>query len=384
MEAAALGAAAQLVRVNPGAPATRRNVVAPAPTLGGGGGGAGGPGGGGGGGGPPAPHVPPAQGSPMLPLGAPAATVGTRPYRQLYADNARDPYVGFYPAVFSNYEVTAINTPAVVRDNIFTAGNSGTPIGQVLLVAPPGTAAPGFVQGYHRIVRYQPSLVGANTFDNISYAFMGDIINGQAPHTVIWRQDYFEAAPNTQVPTSAYLDQLLAADPNLETVGPFTAGTPDTEQVQTRMSLFVPNRYMTILLDDVLTPRQAWTRIRGAIVADGLAQECEPLIDWLRVAITARQANQNSSLAVAVPASQNLANLSEANRFQAFRTEIIDRDHPNLRTNLVTQGAANIATSIGALADQTRLQRESDNLRRARETNKGPSDLFPVGLQKLM
>ena len=33
LEAAALGAAAQLVRVNPGAPVTRRNVVAPAPTL---------------------------------------------------------------------------------------------------------------------------------------------------------------------------------------------------------------------------------------------------------------------------------------------------------------------------------------------------------------
>ena len=142
------------------------------------------------------------------------------------------------------------------------------------------------------------------------------------------------------------------------------------------MSLFVPNCYMTILLDDVLAPRQAWTRICGAIVADGLAQDCEPLINWLRVAITARQANQNSSLAVAVPASQNLANLSEANRFQAFRTETIDRDHPNLRTNLVTQGAANIATSIGALADQTRLQRESEKLRRARETNKGHRTSF--------
>ena len=141
---------------------------------------------------------------------------------------------------------------------------------------------------------------------------------------------------------------------------------------------------MSILLDNVFTPRQAWTRIRGAIVADGLAQDCKPLIDWIRVAITAHQANQNSNLDVAVPASQNLSNLSEANRFQAFRTHIIDLYHPNLRTNLVTQGAVNIATSTEALADQTRLQREADDLRRSRDTNKGLSDLFPVGLQKSM
>ena len=117
----------------------------------------------------------------MLPFGAPAATIGTRPYRQIYANNARDPYVGFYPAVFSNYEVTAINTPAVIRDNIFTAGNSGTPIGQVLLVAPPGTAAPGFIQGYHRIFRYQPSLVGATTIDNVAHEGITDVIKGSSP-----------------------------------------------------------------------------------------------------------------------------------------------------------------------------------------------------------
>jgi hypothetical protein len=64
-------------------------------------------------------------------------------------------------------------------------------------------------------VRYEPSLVGTTAFDNVGYAFLGDVLNGQGPHTAIWADDSFNRTNDTQVPTAAYMDQLLAADPAL-------------------------------------------------------------------------------------------------------------------------------------------------------------------------
>ena len=37
-----------------------------------------------------------------------------------------------------------------------------------------------------------------------------------------------------------------------------------------------------------LTARQAWDRVRGAIVDLGIKVECKSLVDWLRVSLTRR------------------------------------------------------------------------------------------------
>ena len=39
-----------------------------------------------------------------------------------------------------------------------------------------------------------------------------------------------------------------------------------------------------------MTARQAWDRVRGAIIDLGIEVECKPLVDWLRVSLT-RQAD---------------------------------------------------------------------------------------------
>ena len=312
--------------------------------------------------------------------------MAARPYRDWYSDVTRDPFIGNYPATYGHYAINAVNTPAEVRNRVFANGNTGVPIGHVLLVRPATAAAgdPGTIQGFHRTVRYAAGLGGATPFDNVGYAFLGDVHNGQLPHTVVWSDSYFNQVGDTQVPTSAYMDQLLAADPALQQVGPFAAGTADTEVVNTRYCMFIPNPYLTMLLDDCLTPREAWMQLRGAMVADGNVAACQPLIDWLRVALTTRTANAVTPLHRGVPAAQAVANLAEANAFQAFRTGILERDHPNLRTNQVTQGAQLVAQGLTDIAEQTRLQREADEARRLRDTNKTPGDLFPSGLERLM
>ena len=107
---------------------------------------------------------------------------------------------------------------------------------------------------------------------------------------------------------------------------------------------------MTMSLDDAMTPGQARARVRGKIVTDGLEQECGPLIDWLRVALTRRVANQGSTLAQAPPAAQVLATLDGAAIFQNHRLGLAERDHPDLRAGPTTQGAQLVAGGLNDLA----------------------------------
>jgi hypothetical protein len=91
--------------------------------------------------------------------------------------------------------------------------------------------AAGSIQGYHRVVRYQPSLVANSPFDDIAYAFLGDVRNGQAPHTVVWDDACASSHRRQHGPTSCG-----------RLVGPFAAGEPDTEPLIVRNSVYVPNR----------------------------------------------------------------------------------------------------------------------------------------------
>jgi hypothetical protein len=288
------------------------------------------------------------------------------------SDLARDPFVGNHAATCDNHDLAL--APGVVQTRVCSNGNNGVPISHLLVVRQvndPADSA-GSIQGHHRVARCQPSLVAATPFDEVARAFLGDARNGQAPHAAVWDDTCFARNAGVQVPTAANMDQLLAADPALESVGPFAAGDQGTEALTVRNSVHVPNRCMTMLLSDAMTPRQAWARVRGSIVTDGLEQECGPLIDWLRVALTRRVANQGSTLAQAPPAAQVLATLDGATIFQNHQLSLAERDHPDLRAGPTTQGAQLVAGGLNDLATQSRSSREADEARRVQERTKTP------------
>jgi hypothetical protein len=71
--------------------------------------------------------------------------------------------------MYANYDLAL--APAGVRTRIYPNGNSGVPISHLLVVRQandPADAA-GSIQGYHRVVRYQPSLVANSPFDDIAF-----------------------------------------------------------------------------------------------------------------------------------------------------------------------------------------------------------------------
>ena len=322
-----------------------------------------------------------------LPIVAPAPIANLRPYQAYYQDASKDPYLNKYGEVYSNFIAEPIIAPDTVRNRLVSASADGIPLGQVLLVRPLNAPAeePGSVRAYHRLTRYIPNLTQRTTFDDQLFAFMGDVTrDNQAPSSVLFDGTSYQLTPPTQVPTPAYLDQLLAADPALAMVGPFAAGTADTEEVITRHALYVPNKYFAMLMGPGMTPREAWNRIRGAIVTDNQEVACDELIDWLRASLTRSAMGVASHLVRAPPQTPALATEEESELFSQFRMRIVLQDHPNLRSGHVQQGFQQVAQGITNMVDLQRQAHHDDEARRTREKTKTPVDLFTSDIHRLM
>jgi hypothetical protein len=103
-----------------------------------------------------------------------------------------------------------------------------------------------------------------------------------------------------RVPTRPALEDWLAANPDTPLVDPPDVLGLDTEVVRVRNCMLVPFRYVRLLLQQPLTPREAWVQLAGALVNNGNAVHCQPLIDWLCVTLI-RQADGQPSPRLARP-----------------------------------------------------------------------------------
>lgn len=267
-------------------------------------------------------------------------------------------------------------------------GTSGIHMAMVGLIrdANADAANVGLVQGFHRITRFNRRLgLPATPFDDQGHAFLGDLINGQAPPSIIIEPTAFHTVPAVRVLTAAALDQAIAAHPDREMFGPYDATDADTETIRTRRMMLIPSKYLPMVLDEGITPKQAWLRIRGSMVAHGDADSCQPLIDWLRVALTSHQQdNQPSRLVMTPPPAPPFPTPTDAATFTNYRWGFVNQDHPNLRATPMTAGAQQIAAGLSSLVTEQRTQRLADDARRQRDRNKSPSDYFGTGLRRLM
>jgi hypothetical protein len=65
--------------------------------------------------------------------------------------------------------------------------------------------------------------------------------------------------------------------------------------------MLLPSEYVSLLIINSLTPRQAWTRVKAAVDASGDLQHCTVLLDWLHVAIVSAGVNQPLSFLARQP-----------------------------------------------------------------------------------
>jgi hypothetical protein len=167
------------------------------------------------------------------------------------------------------------------------------------------------------------------------------------------------------------LDQVLAAEPERELVGPFGNDDAGTEVIRVRQAMLVPFRYVRVLLARPLTPREAWVQVAGAIFNDGTQEACAPLVDWLRAAITRQGEDLPSRLQQEHPRVPLMLPALVQRRWQLVITDL-----PALSAGVTLAAGNAIASSLNALVSDNREFRIADDARREEGSARTPEKCF--------
>ena len=71
-------------------------------------------------------------------------------------------------------------------------------------------------------------------WDDVTFAYQGDVVQQQAPPSVVWDQNIFHTVVHmARVSTVVMMDQLLGQDPNSQFMGPCGEKDAGTEVIHT-------------------------------------------------------------------------------------------------------------------------------------------------------
>jgi hypothetical protein len=208
--------------------------------------------------------------------------MGPTTFRTWFQEAGRDPYGGTYDRVMAAFEVPAAGTgwaPNRVLNSTLGAGDSYA--NAFVGLFPFHGEDAGRTRLVHTPLRF-PSVMGRPTpYDNKAYVFLGDVVSGVAS-TVVYEATSFDLANRgawtipKDYPTAL---NAWASDLTVEVLDAMTFGA-DTRPVNVPRLMYVPPKYIPILLDRRLTPRQLLDELCGAISTDGKLAECAALVDW--------------------------------------------------------------------------------------------------------
>ena len=300
----------------------------------------------------------------LLPMPARAS------YRIKFATASYDRFNGDYRSVMDQYAL-AIQpnnppTPAVLQNFACNARSGGQVIPTAFLLMHEGQ-----IHCYHSLSKFHNRLgLAASPWDDHMFVTKGELF-ANTPVTTYWLPEYFHQLPAQQlVATAATLTTAFAADPALESTGPYANGDQGTELVRVRRAMFLPPKYVPMMLDPV-TPRQAWERLHVQIEADQKVQECAPLLQWLSLALTVPLVGDPSVLGIAAP----LAPVADHILLE-HRRSILVQDFPELNLNGAAVQQNQIATEVGKLTSTMQQEVLDAARRRLDDKTKSPTSLL--------
>jgi hypothetical protein len=167
--------------------------------------------------------------------------------------------------------------------------------------------------------------------------------------------------------TATRVLQLLGAEPEDELIGPFRASEANVRQIKTRGDMYIPFEFMPIVFGQDLTAREAYLLLVSAIVDAGLEAVCQPLIDFLTVAIVEPTSTSLEPLTVKPclgRLNHNPIPAVVSNRL----AEVLYCDLPGLKQGPANAGypyLRDAARAVGELAVEARSNRNDHLDRRA-------------------
>ena len=297
-------------------------------------------------------------------------------YRDFYNDPASDVFNRNYTDVLAPYNPTTGGTPAEVRTLACHCRSQGVPSAYLLL-----HTTDLKLHVYTQLDLFNPRMgLPATPWDDQMFIGKGELFNNQQT-LVRWDPDYFRQGNATRVPTPMELSNLYAANGAANIVGPFTIADADTEVITTRRTCYIPPPYVALLLDQPVTPREAWDLVYSQIVADGNQVMCAPLVNFLRCAATRSVAGDPPIIAQdepTVPLADHV--------LMARQRNMLEVDFPFLSNNVAHVQTNQIAAQVGLLVSEARANRAAEAAARATTlAGKTPLQfLGPVGLLKLL
>ena len=96
--------------------------------------------------------------------------------------------------------------------------------------------------------------------------------------------DMFNVTLPMQTYTTDRVLRELATDIEAKVLIPeaITENVSDLELVTTRRTMWIPNYYAALCIEEDMSPADVFKRVHGALVQDGVSKECKPLVDFLK------------------------------------------------------------------------------------------------------
>jgi hypothetical protein len=158
------------------------------------------------------------------------------------------------------------------------------PIGGLGIFVPDGSSPTGVLRIIHGIQLF-PGIPGRSRNRLKTFAFEGDV-DGVDGATVAFDHQQLAITVDVLVPGSIGRTlQLLSSEPTFNALGPFNAGEANTRTTKCRGMAYTPLKLMEVVLGADLTARHAYELLVPTLVDTGYEGICEPLVDFLTVAL---------------------------------------------------------------------------------------------------
>jgi hypothetical protein len=200
----------------------------------------------------------------------------------------------------------------------------------------------------HRLSHYRAPLGVANeVWHQKLFALTGDVIGNQMPQTIQWSARSLEIlSRDVQVlKLNAQVGALMHAD--VDTLPPVVNGADVAtyDAIRTRHSMYVPGKYLPLLLARRMTPKEALLSLNAEAVSQGEQDVLKPLVDWLRVAVT-RTALDDTTTSLVARTLPPILPIMES-EFAEKQRVMVERDLPAWNCTNIAPGGSQLPPSQG-------------------------------------
>ena len=193
----------------------------------------------------------------------------------------------------------------------------------------------------HHLAQFSTRMGHVTPLDGLWY-FMGDQPVGGNQITYEQPNHLFTTKAGAQVYSPERIQREIANTPRLDQLMVVVDDTnvDDLMLVETRKGMWIPNKYVALCLEDRLSPVAVWNRVYTALLQDGLAAVCSPLVQFLQYQLLGT-ATSNDALYT----NQDLLQPQATTKFLRHRANVLS--HLSAPASAETHGGTSGTTTGG-------------------------------------